>query len=59
MVGDTLYIFGRGGLIPGTRTVPEDPREEAGLHMEDFKSILERAAMTMDDLVYITIYCPD
>ena len=27
--------------------------------MEDFKSILERAEMTMDDLVYITIYCPD
>ena len=27
LVGDTLYISGRGGLIPGTRTVPEDPRE--------------------------------
>ena len=22
LVGDTLYISGRGGLIPGTRTVP-------------------------------------
>ena len=59
LVGDTLYISGRGGLIPGTRTVPEDPKEEARLLMEDFKSILERAEMTMDDLVYITIYCPD
>ena len=45
LVGDTLYISGRGGLIPGTRTVPEDPKEEARL--------------LMDDLVYITIYCPD
>ena len=25
-----------GGLIPGTRTVPEDPKEEARLLMEDF-----------------------
>ena len=59
LIGDTLYISGRGGLIPGTRTVPEDPKEEARQLMEDFKSILERAEMTMEDLVYITIYCPD
>jgi 2-iminobutanoate/2-iminopropanoate deaminase len=59
LIGDTLYISGRGGLIPNTRNVPEDPKEEARLLMEDFKSILKRAEMTMDDLVYITIYCPD
>jgi enamine deaminase RidA (YjgF/YER057c/UK114 family) len=59
LVGNTLYIAGKGGVIPGTRTVPEDPKEEARLLMEDFKSTLERADMTMDDLVYITIYCPD
>ena len=27
--------------------------------MEDFKATLDRAEMTMDDLVYVTIYCPD
>ena len=59
LVGNTLYIAGKGGVLPGTRTVPEDPMEEARLLMEDFKSTLERADMTMDDLVYITIYCPD
>ena len=59
LVGDTLYISGKGGVIPGTRTVPEDPKEEARLLMEDFKSTLERADMTMDDLVYVTIYCPN
>lgn len=59
LVGNTLYIAGKGGVLPGTRTVPEDPKEEARLLMEDFKSTLERADMTMDDLVYITIYCPD
>ena len=59
LIGDTVYISGRGGFIPGTLTVPKDPKEEARLLMEDFKSILKRAEMTMDDLVYITIYCPD
>ena len=27
--------------------------------MEDFKATLARADMTMDDLVSVTIYCPD
>ena len=26
LVGNTLYISGKGGVIPGTRTVPEDPK---------------------------------
>ena len=59
LVGDTLYISGKGGVLPGTRTVPEDPKEEARLLMEDFKTTLERVDMTMDDLVYVTVYCTD
>ena len=59
LAGDTLYIAGKGGVLPGTRTVPEDPKEEARLLMEDFKVTLERVGMTMADLVYVTVYCPD
>ena len=59
LAGDTLYISGKGGFIPGTRSVPENPKEEARLLMEDFKATLERAGMTMDDLVYVTLYCTD
>ena len=59
LVGNTLYISGKGGVLPGTRLVPEDPKEEARLLMEDFKTTLERVGMTMDDLVYVTVYCPD
>tara|TARA_A100001234_G_scaffold188980_1_gene174382 strand:- start:532 stop:1050 length:519 start_codon:yes stop_codon:yes gene_type:complete len=59
LVGNTLYISGKGGVLPGTRTVPEDPKEEARLLMEDFKTTLERVDMTMDDLVYVTVYCTD
>jgi len=58
-VGNTLYISGRGGLNFETMRPPEDAREEAVLLMEDFKSVLEAADMTMDDLVSVTVYCPD
>lgn len=59
LAGDTLYISGKGGMLPGTREVPEDPAEEARLLMEEFKRTLARADMTMDDLVSVTVYCPD
>jgi len=59
LVGDTLYISGAGGLDLDTMQVPEDPKEEARLLMESFKATLAMADMTMDDLVSITIYCPD
>jgi 2-iminobutanoate/2-iminopropanoate deaminase len=59
LVGNTLYISGRGGIDLETMTVPPDPRKEATLLMEEFKAILTRADMTMDDLVYVTVYCTD
>ena len=59
LVGNTLYISGRGGIDLETMKVPTDPKEEAKLLMEEFKAILSKAEMTMDDLVYVTVYCPD
>ena len=59
LVGDTLYLSGNGGLDLETMTAPEDPKEEARLLMENFSAVLAMADMTMDDLVTVTIYCPD
>ena len=59
MVGNTLYLSGNGGLDLATMTAPEDPRDEARLLMENFKDVLALADMTLDDLVSVTIYCPD
>ncbi len=59
LIDNTLYISGRGGIDLPTMTVPEDPREEARLLMEDYKAILALADMSMDDLVSVTVYCPD
>lgn len=55
----TLYISGRIGLIPGTRGVPEDVGEEAALVMKDLQAVLAEAGMVLEDLVSLTVYCPD
>jgi 2-iminobutanoate/2-iminopropanoate deaminase len=59
LVGDTLYISGRGGVDLATMKVPADVKDEVKLMMEDYKAILALAGMTMDDLVSVTIYSPD
>jgi reactive intermediate/imine deaminase len=56
--GDTLYVSGDIGLTED-RKVPEDPKEEASLLMESFQRTLAEAGYSMDDLVYVTIYCSD
>lgn len=59
LVGNTLYLSGNGGIDEETMTVPDDPKDEATLLMENFKRVLAEADMTFDDLVYVTIYCSD
>jgi 2-iminobutanoate/2-iminopropanoate deaminase len=54
----TLYISGRIGFTPGTRELPADIEAEATYLMQDLKAVLA-AGMTLDDLVTLTIYCPD
>lgn len=59
LVGNTLYLSGNGGIDVSTMTVPEDPKEEARLLMENVKAMLALADMTLEDLVSVTIYSPD
>ena len=59
LVGDTLYLSGNGGLDLATMQAPDDPKDEARLLMENFSATLALADMTLDDLVSVTIYCPD
>jgi enamine deaminase RidA (YjgF/YER057c/UK114 family) len=58
LVGDTLYLSGDLGLEPGNR-VPKVAATEARLLMESFEKRLAAAGMTMDDLVYVTVYSSD
>ena len=59
LVGDTLYVAGHLGLDPKTNTPPATPEEEAKLALDAVKVTLARAGMTMDDLVQVTVFCPD
>ena len=59
MVNGTLYLSGRIGTDPATGKVPEKAVDEARFLLEQFVAVLKEAGMTMDDLIYVTIYSPD
>jgi len=59
LVGDTLYLAGRIGFKPGTREVPATAEEEAKNVLDQFKTVLAAAGMTMDDLVSVQVFCSD
>ena len=59
LVGDTLYLAGRIGLVPGTMQVPASPEEEARNVLDQFRKVLAAADMTMDDLVSVQVFCSD
>jgi len=59
LVDDTLYISGRIGIDPKTGAVPSNVHDELRLLFGGFEAVLAEADMTMEDLVYVQIYCPD
>jgi 2-iminobutanoate/2-iminopropanoate deaminase len=58
LVGDTLYLAGRIGFDPETGKVPDDPKEEIAILLDQFEAVLREAGMTMDDLVSVQIFSP-
>ena len=59
LVGNTLYIAGRLGLDAKTGKLPDDVEQEARIVLDGVKSVLTEAGMTMDDLVFVQVFCPD
>lgn len=59
LVGNTLYIAGRLGLDAKTGKPPDDVDQEARIVLDGIKSVLTEAGMTMDDLVFVQVFCPD
>lgn len=58
-VGNTFYLAGRLGLDPQTGRPPADPAAEARLLLEGFRSVLAQAGLTMQDMVYVQVFCSD
>lgn len=59
LVDDTLYLSGRIGLDPKTGNPPADVQEEIRILLDGFKATLATAGMTMNDLVWVQVFCPD
>jgi 2-iminobutanoate/2-iminopropanoate deaminase len=57
-LGDTLYVSGHLGITAALKT-PIDAEQEATLVLASVASTLKDAGMTMDDLVYVEIFCTD
>jgi enamine deaminase RidA (YjgF/YER057c/UK114 family) len=57
--GRTLYISGRIGVLPGTRTVPDTAEDEAHLVMQDLQRVLALANMRMEHIVSLQIFASD
>ena len=57
--GDTLYISGSIDLDPATGKPPTDPKVGAKLILDGMKRTVERAGMSMDDLVWVQVFACD
>jgi 2-iminobutanoate/2-iminopropanoate deaminase len=58
-VGDTLYLSGHLGVDRKTGKPPANASDEASQVMDSVRASLEQAGMTMDDLVYVEVFCTD
>lgn len=59
LVGNTLYLAGRLGLDPATNAPPKEVEQEVRNILDGFKAVLAKADMTMENLVFVQVFCPD
>lgn len=59
MVGSTFYVAGHIGIDPATGQAAATADAEAHLVMDAVKQTLEKAGLSLDDLVSVTVYCTD
>lgn len=57
--GSTFYLSGHLGLERATGRPPSAVEQEAHLLMESVRATLAAAGLTMNDLVWVQIYCSD
>jgi 2-iminobutanoate/2-iminopropanoate deaminase len=59
LAGDTLYLAGSIGLDPKTGKAPDKIDDEIKNLFDNYNSVLSAAGMSMDDLVYVQVFCSD
>lgn len=59
LAGNTLYTGGNIGFDPKTGEPPAQIDDEIKLLLDGIKPVLAQANMTMDDIVYVEVFCTD
>jgi 2-iminobutanoate/2-iminopropanoate deaminase len=59
IVGPTVYLSGHLGLDPATHSIPADLDTEIKLLMDNFRETIVRSGATIEDLVYVQVFCSD
>jgi 2-iminobutanoate/2-iminopropanoate deaminase len=59
LVGDTLFLSGRIGIDSRTMQAAAEVEDEVRLLLDGVRATLAAAEMTMDELVYVQVYCTD
>ena len=59
LAGNTLYLAGSIGLDPKSGKAPEKIEDEIKLLLDGYKTTVAAGGMTMDDLVYVQVFCTD
>ncbi|MGA8142823.1 MAG: RidA family protein [Candidatus Acidiferrales bacterium] len=57
LVGDTLYVGGHVGIDPKTGKPAASAEDDAKFALDTVKQTIEKAGMTMGDLVFVQVYC--
>ena len=59
LAGDTLYVSGTTDFDPKTGKTAVDAEAGAKLVLDNVKATVEKAGLTMDDLVWVQIFASD
>jgi len=59
LAGDTLYISGATDADPATGQPATSPEAGAKIVLDALKAKVEKAGMTMDDVVWVQVFCTD
>jgi len=59
IAGNTVYLAGHIGFDPATRKLPDDIEQEARFVLDGLRDTLTRSGLSMQDLVSLTVFCPD
>ena len=59
MAGDTLYVAGTTDNDPATGKPPADVKAGAKLVLDNIRRTVEKAGLTMNDLVWVQVFATD